>query len=38
MSTYEEMISAALALPAGARAMLAKHLLNGSEINFGIKS
>jgi putative addiction module component (TIGR02574 family) len=27
MSTYEEIISAALALPAGARAMLAEHLL-----------
>ena len=27
MSTYEEIISAALALPPGARAMLAEHLL-----------
>jgi putative addiction module component (TIGR02574 family) len=28
MSTYEEIISAALALPPGARAMLAEHLLD----------
>lgn len=28
MSTYEEIISAALALPPGARAMLAGHLLD----------
>lgn len=27
MSTYEEVISAALALPPGSRAMLAEHLL-----------
>ena len=27
MSTYEEIISAALALPPGARAMLAEHLM-----------
>ncbi len=27
MSTYEEIISAALSLPPGARAMLAEHLL-----------
>jgi putative addiction module component (TIGR02574 family) len=27
MSTYEEIISAALALPPGSRAMLAEHLL-----------
>ena len=27
MNTYEEIISAALALPPGARAMLAEHLL-----------
>jgi putative addiction module component (TIGR02574 family) len=27
MSSYEEIISAALALPAGSRAMLAEHLL-----------
>ena len=27
MSTYEEIIAAALALPPGARAMLAEHLL-----------
>jgi len=27
MGTYEEIVSAALALPAGARAMLAEHLL-----------
>jgi putative addiction module component (TIGR02574 family) len=34
MSTYEEIISAALALPPGTRAMLAEHLLdslNGEE-------
>jgi putative addiction module component (TIGR02574 family) len=29
MSTYEEIISVALALPPGARAMLAEHLLDG---------
>jgi putative addiction module component (TIGR02574 family) len=28
MSTYEEIISAALSLPPGARAMLAEHLLD----------
>ncbi|HEV7681490.1 MAG TPA: addiction module protein [Pyrinomonadaceae bacterium] len=28
MSTYEEIISAALALPPGSRAMLAEHLLD----------
>ncbi len=30
MSSYEEIISAALALPPGTRAMLAEHLLVGN--------